>query len=381
MLGLRTIHPDAAHPLLLRLGAVEAEPGSVLRDERVRAAVENSYDADEPADVADAVLRLVAAANVAPGEEPWLAELALPADDGELAVAGELLMPHGVLAGLVADDAPFGVVDPTLVERWGVGVLAAVGVLDSFAIVRDHDVMSADHDLDLEDRYLDVVRSVLDVDEPVVVSELVGVRDLEFVRDDAWDAALAQLSTPPLRAAVVEPALVVSATLRARVPSYTAWWLREHRIVSGRLATSDPLLEGLFDVVSVAADDEFLVAAGALRSLDDADHDEIAERLGDADRVLTRPQVKALYARIEPREPPAFVRGSSRQRAGGRRSTRRGGRRRARPAAVGGWARSGGCVARRRGARRRRARRRARHRARVFRRRERRRGGRRSRDS
>jgi hypothetical protein len=65
----------------------------------------------------------------------------------------------------------------------------------------------------------------------------------------------------------------------------------------------------LFDVVSVAADDEFLVAAGALRSLDDADHDEIAERLGDADRVLTRPQVKALYARIEPREPPAFVRG------------------------------------------------------------------------
>ncbi|MDQ1541634.1 MAG: hypothetical protein QOH29_2360, partial [Actinomycetota bacterium] len=309
VLGLRTIHPDAAHPLLLRLGAVEAEPDAVLRDERVRAAVENSYDADEPADVADAVLRLVAAANVAPGDEPWLAELALPADDGELAVAGELLMPHGVLAGLVADDAPFGVVDPDLVSRWGVGVLAAVGVLDSFAIVRDHDVMSADHDLDLEDRYLDVVRSVLDVGEPVVVSELVGVRDLEFVRADAWDAALAQLSTPPLRAAVVEPALVVSTTLRARVPSYTAWWLREHRIVSGRLATSDPLLAGLFDVVTEAVDDEFLVAAGAVRALDDADHDEIAERLGDADRVLTRPQVKALYARIEPREPPPFVRG------------------------------------------------------------------------
>ncbi len=168
-----------------------------------------------------------------------------------------------------------------LVERWGAAVLEAVGVLDSFAVVRDNDVMSADHDLDLEDEYLDVMRSVLGVDEPVVMSELVGVRDLEFVRDDAWDAALSLLSQPPLRAAVVEQAVVIGAGLQARVPSYTAWWLREHQVVRGRLATSDPLLVGLFDVVGATGDDEFLVAAGALRDLDDADHDEIAARLGD----------------------------------------------------------------------------------------------------
>jgi hypothetical protein len=308
VLGLRTIHADAAHPLLLRLGAVEAEPRAVLADGRVRAAVENSYDAEDPAEVADAVLRLVAAAHLAPGDEPWLAELALPADDGALAVAGELLMPQGILAGLVVDDAPFGVVDPALFERWGVDVLAAVGVLDGFGTVRDRDVMTADHDLDLEDEYLDVVRSALDVDEPVVLSELIGVRDLEFVRDDAWPAALALLAKPPLRAAVVEQALVVSATLRARVPSYTAWWLREHHIVSGRLAASDLLLAGLFDIVSVHADDEFLAAAGALRGLDDADPDELAARLGDAHREVSREQTKALYARIEPRDPPMSVR-------------------------------------------------------------------------
>jgi hypothetical protein len=308
VLGLRTIHPDAAHPLLLRLGAVDAEPRAVLRDDHVRAAVENSYDAEQPTDVADAVLALVAAARLQPGDEPWLAELALPADDGELYVAGELLIPQGKLAALVIDDAPFGTADSALVERWGAAVLEAAGVLDNFAVVRDNDVMSADHDLDLEDEYLDAMRSVLAVDEPVVMSELVGVRDLEFVRDDAWDAALSLLSQPPLRAAVIEQAVVVGGGLQARVPSYTAWWLREHRVVSGRLATSDPLLVGLFDVISGTGDDEFMIAAGALRDLDDADHDEIAVRLGDGDRVVTREQVKALYAHLEPRDVPASVR-------------------------------------------------------------------------
>jgi hypothetical protein len=308
VLGLRTIHADAAHPFLLRLGAVEADPRAVLADDHVRAAVENSYDADEPAEVAEAVLRLVAAANLQAGDEVWLAELALPADDGELFVAGELLMPQGKLAGVVAGDAPFGTVDSALVERWGAQVLEAVGVLDSFAIVRDADVMGADHDLDLEPEYLDSVRRVLAVDEPVVVSEFVGVRDLEFVGDDAWPAALSMLSTPPHRGAVVDRAVVIGGGLQARVPSYTAWWLREHHVVDGRLSASDPLLHGLFDVVNIEGDDEFLVAAGALRDLDDADHDEIAARLGDPARSVTRDQTKALYARLEPRDPPALVR-------------------------------------------------------------------------
>jgi len=308
LLGLRTIDAEAAHPYLLRLGAVEADARAVLVDDRVRAAVENSYDAEDFVAVGEAVLRLVAAAQLQPGDEPWLAELALVDTDGEPAVAGELLIPEGKLAALVVNDSPFGVVSSDLVSRWGASVLEAVGVLDTFGVVRDNDVMAAEHDLDLEDEYFAFVGAVLGGSDPVVLSELVGVRDLEFVRVDAWPDALRLLSQPPLRAAIVDQAVVVGGSMQARVPSYTAWWLREHHVVDGRLATSDPLFVGLFDVVSVDADDEFLMAAGAIRTIDDADHEEIAARLGDANRQVDRAQVKALYARIEPRDAPANVR-------------------------------------------------------------------------
>ena len=308
LLGLRTIDADAAHPFLLRMGAVEADARAVLTDDRVRAAVENSYDAEDFVTVADAVLRLVAAARLQVGDEPWLADLALLGGDGEPAVAGELLMPQGKLAALVVDDSPFGVVSSDLVSQWGASVLEAVGVLDTFGVVRENDVMSADHDLDLEDEYLAFAGGGFDGSDPVVVTELVGVRDLEFVRADAWPGALELLSRPPLRAAVVDPTVVLSGSMQARVRSYTAWWLREHRVVDGRLATSDPLLVGLFDVVRADADEEFLVAAGAIRDIDDADHDEIAARLGDASRQVTREQAKALYARFSPRDAPQFVR-------------------------------------------------------------------------
>jgi hypothetical protein len=60
VLGLRVVHPEAAHPLLARLGAIEATPRSVLADPATRAAVEASYEEEDPAPVADAVLGLVA---------------------------------------------------------------------------------------------------------------------------------------------------------------------------------------------------------------------------------------------------------------------------------------------------------------------------------
>ncbi len=116
VLGLRVVDPEAAHPLLARLGAVEATPRSVLEDPATRAAVRNSYesaaeaayDDDSPQRLADAVLGLVAALGVAPGEYPWLAELALPGADGDWYPAGELLLPGAPLAAVIADDAPFG---------------------------------------------------------------------------------------------------------------------------------------------------------------------------------------------------------------------------------------------------------------------------------
>ncbi len=109
----------------------------MLEDPATRAAVRNSYDSaveaarddDSPQRLADAVLGLLAALDVAPGEYPWLAELALPGLDGDWYPAGELLLPGSPLAAIIASDAPFGTADQDLVARHGTGALLAAGVL------------------------------------------------------------------------------------------------------------------------------------------------------------------------------------------------------------------------------------------------------------
>lgn len=304
--GLRSVDPVAAQPLLLRLGAVEPVPAAILASDAVRAAVENSYDAEDPLAIAEPVLRLVSAAGS--GDQPWLADLALPTTDGDVLPAGELLLPGATLAEVVVDDAPFGRVEEEFVERWGADVLRSIGVLDTFAVLREHDVSDADHDLDSEAGYFAYVAAQFDDSSPVVIEEFVAARDLELVRPDAWPQALSLLAVPELRAAVVTPALASTATQRGRVLPYTAWWLRTHGIVRGRLASSDSLLRGIYDVVDLDLDDEFLAAAGAVRDVADVNHDDLVARLADPDRAIGRAQVRALYAVARPVEPPARVR-------------------------------------------------------------------------
>ena len=160
VLGLRVVDPAAAHPLLARLGAVEATPRSALEDPATRAAVATSYDRaveayyddDSPHRVAGAVLGLLRAVGAEPGDYPWLAELALPGDDGGWYPAGELLLPGCPLADLIADDAPFGTAGKDLVDRYGAATLEAAGVLSTFGLLTAEDVeIDADHlDLDLD---------------------------------------------------------------------------------------------------------------------------------------------------------------------------------------------------------------------------------------
>ncbi|RSN52476.1 hypothetical protein DMH08_28650 [Actinomadura sp. WAC 06369] len=330
VLGLRFVHPDAVHPLLRRLGAVEAGPRAVLGDPAVRAAVEESFDADDPEAVAEAVLGLVAAGPVDPGDEPWLAELALPGDDGEPYPAGELLLPGSPLRGLMADDAPFGVVDGALLDRWGAEVLAAAGVLDGFALARGEDVdLTALADgaetleLDDEDRWADdVLRRIGPQDLPPAVPELTAVRDLELVDD--WGAALRLLAGPPWRAAIVEPAHVVLHTgRRAAVPSYTAWWLGRRPVLDGRRPREfrlpgDASLAGLYDVAPDGPDEPLLAALGVRTSLDDLLDEpggarELLERLADPARHVARDRLGALWTALADApaldvEPPERVR-------------------------------------------------------------------------
>ncbi|GAA2131888.1 sacsin N-terminal ATP-binding-like domain-containing protein [Actinomadura napierensis] len=328
-LGLRFVHPDAFHPLLLRLGAVEAGPRAVLADPAVRAAVEDSFDADDPDAVAEAVLGLVAAARLDPGDEPWLAELALPADDGDLYPAGELLLPDSPLRAVMAEDAPFGVVASEALERWGAEPLTAVGVLDGFALARAEDVnLSGLVDeaetlhLDDEDRWADDVLERIGPQElPPLVPEFQAVRDLELVDD--WPAALRLLAAPPWRAAIVEPAHIALHTgRRATVPSYTAWWLSHRPVLDGRRPgefrlQGDEVLAGLYDVAPTGFDEQLLLALGVRTSLVDlldepGGAQELLDRMGDPGRAVSRVQLGGLWTALADAEvtvePPEHVR-------------------------------------------------------------------------
>ncbi|MFG1977708.1 sacsin N-terminal ATP-binding-like domain-containing protein [Nonomuraea fuscirosea] len=321
-LGLRIVHPEAAHPVLLRLGAAEATPRTVLDDPLTKAAVAQSLDSPDPEPVARAVLSLVEASGLAPGEAPWLAELALRGSDGELYPAGELMLAEGALAGLLEADTHLGVAASELEEAYGARVLAAAGVLDGFAVVHEPDVLldpdDCDHDLDGEADWLDHVLDLLpELDVPPLVPEFLAVRDLELVAD--WPAALRLLTTPPLRAAL-HPLRVEGV----EVPSYTAWWLAGHAVLGGRkplelrLPGADPLLQGLYADAPAGLDEAALSMLGVRTTLAEllASHggpEELLDLMADESIEVDRAQLRALWtalAAVDPSRvaPPSRVR-------------------------------------------------------------------------
>ncbi|GAA3571099.1 hypothetical protein GCM10022419_059950 [Nonomuraea rosea] len=321
-LGLRIVHPEAADPALLRLGAAEATPRTVLDDPLTKAAVAQSLDNPDPEPVARAVLSLVEASGLAPGEAPWLAELALRGADGELYPAGELMLADGALAGLLEPGTHLGVAAAELTETYGSRVLAAAGVLDGFAVVHESDVLldqdDCEHDLDGEDDWLDHVLDLLpELAVPPLVPEFLAVRDLELVA--GWPAALTLLTRPPLRAAL-HPLRVDGV----EVPSYTAWWLANHPVLDGRkplelrLPGADPLLQGLYADAPAGLDEAALSMLGVRTTLAEllASHggpEELLDLMADPSVTVDRAQLRALWialGAVEPSRvaPPSRVR-------------------------------------------------------------------------
>lgn len=268
-LGFKVVDPAATHDLLLRLGAQPAEPRRLLEDPRVRAAVEAAADEqaweDEVRDVAAAVLALVGAADLRPGELPWLASLPLPTTDGDRRPAGELLLPDSPLASVMDLDAGFGVVEPGFAHP---DVLAAIGVLRTFVAVPVEDA-------DETDGLDEWLASLHPGEEPGLV-----VRDLELVRPEAWPQALTLL----------EPVLT----------PYVLWWLQRHPVLDGerpdrlRLRASDAILHNVLD----ATEHPLAGRLGAISALDQLDPDLLVERLADPTRSLTRDQVRRLHAHL-----------------------------------------------------------------------------------
>ncbi|KPI14712.1 hypothetical protein OV450_2696 [Actinobacteria bacterium OV450] len=340
-MGLKVAHPDAAHPLLERLGALPATPRAVLTTPQVRAAVAASLDAgeiwDEDAldadELAEVVLGLVRDADLAPGDEPWLGALALPDEDGELTPAGELLLPGSPLASVIREDElPY--VDGELAERWGAQPLTACGVLAAFQLVRATDVVLdpdelepregdfAEPDdaglLDAVDVWCeDVLDQLPDTPLPPVATELVAVRDLDLVDDDCWPQALAMLAQPPLRDALTQPVRVLlpDGTTQSVRP-YTAWWLRDHPVLDGRrpaglrAAGGDPLLAGLYTPADATGfeDEQVLRALGVRTSVaalleEPGGAAELLGRLADPDREVSDRQLHALYGALADLDP------------------------------------------------------------------------------
>jgi hypothetical protein len=206
------------------------------------------------------------------------------------------------------------------VQRFGAATLRAVGVLDTFAVVRDNDVPAdpdaADHDLDGEPEWLSAVAEQARVgvgsrfEAPEIVTEFVAVRDLELVAADRWPQALKLLAGPDLRAAVTDPARVRRADGRGiDVVGFSAWWLRNHPVLDGRrprdlrLPDGDELLAGLWDDAVVGLDPEFARALGLRTALAEvlADADgpsDLLMRLADPCRTVGRRQLAAIYREL-----------------------------------------------------------------------------------
>lgn len=232
----RLVHPDAAHPLLSRLGAKTATAADILSEPALRNEIEALDHTDSAAaeELSSAVLALAEGADL--GTLPsWLGQLLLPSADGELRGADELLLPGAPLADVLVDDSPFSCLDASFAERVGEDALRAVGVGWGFTVLRAELPTGPDHDLDDEDLWWDTLD-----DDPDTIE---AVRDLDLVDDNRWSRALTMLAGDPVTRPLLEDR-----------GGYTAWWLRHNAVLGDQAlgflrGPADDTFDGLLDPV------------------------------------------------------------------------------------------------------------------------------------
>jgi hypothetical protein len=314
--GVRVVHPDAVHPVLERLGAIAATPRSLLEDSAVRTAVEHSADATVPDTIAHAVLSLVAADPSQAEGLWWMSDLVLRDADGELVPANALVV-EGSAAQSILDADEVAPIAGDVVDRYGLPALEAVGVLASLGVVAASDVTldqlpESVQDLDgIEDWAYDVAPDGSRYG--ATVGELLAIRDLDWITDDSWPKALQLLgSEPELRRALVTQVRVVGPDDRPLgVPSYAAWWIREHVLLedgeplAGRAdPDAEPVLASFLDDApdwTAGLDTEVRTAVGLVRDVGDLDADGISlvlDRLADPEREVDEATILRLWARL-----------------------------------------------------------------------------------
>ncbi|MFE7504902.1 sacsin N-terminal ATP-binding-like domain-containing protein [Promicromonospora sp. NPDC057488] len=309
-LGVRVVHPDAAHPVLERAGATPTTPRGLLADAGVRsaalAAAEDVLDDGDPApdETVSAVLELVrlAVAESGPEDLPfWLGELPVTADGGVVPLR-EAVLPGTWAAGhldlvQVPDD---------VVARWGADTLAAAGARADLGVYRVADVVAPDEDDEADygpddpagwlsdwDDYLDHLADELGagawIGDVPAVPDLDALFDLDALPDgaqtgdDPLAAVLARIAADPdLRRALLTPVRSPDAPDRQAL-SYTAWFLR--RRLGAPFALGDTPLLPPAPPATAGLDDDLLAVLGGLHDLADLpgrDWAAVLDRLPDA---------------------------------------------------------------------------------------------------
>jgi hypothetical protein len=314
--GVRVVHPDAAHPLLQRLGALTVDDPGVLDLPASRDAIaaagepdDERHDhpeagpADEAAEAVLAVVQGVVRAHPQAVLPSALEAVLLPAVDRE---TGDPVTPQpgadlALPGSWAAEMLDLDLVDPDVADAWDPATFGALGVHVGLRVVTVHDVVlpGPDDDSPLSDEVLDRVGDdaldyLDDLAEQLGVGALVAELDLvapldavpgrepaHFV-DHAQDQPPDGAGSDPVVVARVLEHLLADAGLRAALlgrvrpqasgagagrradgPSYLAWWLRR-RLGSPLVAPSDGSASG--SVLLAAIPDE---VARAVRAASD----------------------------------------------------------------------------------------------------------------
>ncbi|PFG44340.1 hypothetical protein ATJ88_3062 [Isoptericola jiangsuensis] len=281
VLGLRVVHPDVAHPLLVRAGAVATDAQRMLHDPDVRAAALEAartlLDGDDDPHAVEVVASVLALVRLTPGAAApfWVGELPVPTTEGEQAALRETTLPGtwaaGVLDGLAT-------VATEQVARYGAPVLAAAGARTQPEVYVVADVVTpepGDPEDDGPDQpagwlagwadYLELLAARFGAG--TVLGDLEAVADLDAVADDAWPDVLARVAgDPATRRALLTPV----RRGRTSAPSYTAWWLRERLGAPFALHDGVPLLPAA-PPETTGLDAPVLRALGGVDALGDLD--------------------------------------------------------------------------------------------------------------
>lgn len=294
--GLKIVHPQAAHPLLARLGAVPADTAALLGDPALVDAYrhfredleDTDPDPDELRDLAVLALELAATLDGADGGSPQgpLADVVLTDVDGEAWPAGDLLAPGAPLAAVLAPDADLPLVGAEWL-RYPQEVLSAVGVRTGLKIVR---VADEDADLpDLADWWVEVIG------EGPPPEPFDAVADLDLVDDQQW---------PRLIELLAADRHALQALTSGPEPSYTRWWLSRFALLGGAVPTAwrlpgAVLLTGLYDELPDGIEPVLARSIGVLGDARDAvraDPADLVRRLADPDRSVPAGAVPLLTA-------------------------------------------------------------------------------------